>query len=56
MVDCFGCVFRSACLEELLGDGFARRCAVYLEVSCVRIELSLIFWGIVNIFNIMSAL
>lgn len=40
---CFGWVFKSACLEERLGDGFAQRCAFYLEVSSVRIGLSLTF-------------
>lgn len=40
---CFGWVFKSAYLEERLGDGFAQRCAFYLEVSSVRIGLSLTF-------------
>lgn len=40
---CFGWVFKSAYLEEHLGDGFAQRCALYLEVSSVRIGLSLTF-------------
>lgn len=42
--------------EGHLGGGFAQRCALYLEVSSVRIGLSLIFWEQSVSFSIISAL
>lgn len=41
---CFGCVFKRAYLEDHLGDGFAQRCILYVEVSSIRIGHSLTFW------------